>query len=487
MAALLIRTAETLDALDTSLPPGHWCVLLAMDATNVSVDDISGVLVRLLDAGMVYLCTWGPDCERVHDICDEDLVMQEIDGKRPEASDTDHVMTTWHSDEPLADAAWFAVHTAKPAEDYEATFAGTIAMLVGLDADAATQVTAGVEAETTTEESPAEPSDPHTFRDSAAVLVEVCAMVVLIVAGVRWGMRAEGWWIASFVVFITAMMAGLIHVVSRLTIVRLTGKRVSITRPFERLDLPWDEIRACDFDRREGRFAIHRRASGERGKWLPMTRGSDRVFGEMLERAQAKGSPLDPLVRLSGIGPSAFDMASFQDRYRTAWRDIAVETGHEDLAERFTDDNEEREARDALADRVKGAGEIVQALVIDRAYAAVERDDNPLPYVWPMWVGAVGLLSAAVVSAIATTQPLSGRALAIALFGWIFVTATYKLITPLVIAYVVGAILVAGYVALIIAAVMDFEEARLAFVVITGGGLLLTLLTLAAHGEFDGW
>lgn len=52
------------------LPEGTFCVLLACDALGVSVDAVSDAIESLLERGMAYLCSWGPDCERVHDITD---------------------------------------------------------------------------------------------------------------------------------------------------------------------------------------------------------------------------------------------------------------------------------------------------------------------------------------------------------------------------------------------------------------------------------
>jgi hypothetical protein len=109
-----------------------------MDASTVSTDEIAAAIERMLDSGLAYFCAWGPDCERVHDIADEVLLR-----RRPEANYDTDVMTTWHDDESLADAAWFA-SIAFPADEYVGTFVGTVAMLVGLDADAEQQALDGV-------------------------------------------------------------------------------------------------------------------------------------------------------------------------------------------------------------------------------------------------------------------------------------------------------------------------------------------------------
>jgi hypothetical protein len=104
-----------------------YCVLfLAMDARPMSVDEISHTANWALDQGAVYVCAWGPDCERVHDIIDEVLV-----ARNPDATDEDVIMTTWHDDETLEEALWFAVNSAIPAGAYEETCKTLVVIAVG--------------------------------------------------------------------------------------------------------------------------------------------------------------------------------------------------------------------------------------------------------------------------------------------------------------------------------------------------------------------
>ena len=57
---------------------------------------------------------WGPDCERVHDIIDEEDI-----GPNPPPTMDRVVMTTWHDDKSLAEAIWFVLHNSWPDESYE--------------------------------------------------------------------------------------------------------------------------------------------------------------------------------------------------------------------------------------------------------------------------------------------------------------------------------------------------------------------------------
>jgi hypothetical protein len=76
-----------------------FACLIAWDARSARVEELSAIARQLLDAGAVYVCAWGPGCERVHDIFDE-----ERDGPNPLTSTDPVVMTTWHDDESLAEA-----------------------------------------------------------------------------------------------------------------------------------------------------------------------------------------------------------------------------------------------------------------------------------------------------------------------------------------------------------------------------------------------
>jgi len=66
---------------------------------------------QLLKLGCAYLSTWGPDCERVHDIMDK-----VADAESNITSGV--VMTTWHDDESLSEALWYFLNCTHPDEEY---------------------------------------------------------------------------------------------------------------------------------------------------------------------------------------------------------------------------------------------------------------------------------------------------------------------------------------------------------------------------------
>lgn len=103
----------------------RFACLVAWDARGVEATRIAQFARKLLDAGAVYVCTWGPDCERVHDIVDD----EEIGPNPPPAVDR-VVMTTWHANESLAEALWFVLHNSWPDEAYESGCASTLGVAI---------------------------------------------------------------------------------------------------------------------------------------------------------------------------------------------------------------------------------------------------------------------------------------------------------------------------------------------------------------------
>lgn len=127
-----VRRPDEVGSL-AGLPGKHFACLLVWDADVADDATIARVADALLRAGAVYVCAWGRDCERVHGIVDSVLVKTAV------ASDSDTalgVMTTWHSEESLADATWFLLFTAHPDDAYSSTCTSSVAITVGASARA---------------------------------------------------------------------------------------------------------------------------------------------------------------------------------------------------------------------------------------------------------------------------------------------------------------------------------------------------------------
>ena len=94
----------------------HFALFLAMDGRKEVIGDLGEIPRKLIDQGLAYLCAWGDDCERVHDIFDE---VSEFVEKETGKENT--IMTAWHSDESLEDALWFALYCTTPVDHFEET------------------------------------------------------------------------------------------------------------------------------------------------------------------------------------------------------------------------------------------------------------------------------------------------------------------------------------------------------------------------------
>ena len=67
--ALYLETPESFPDAFTLCSPRFVC-LLAWDSWDIDVQRIADFAAKLFDAGAVYVCVWGSDCEGVHDVVD---------------------------------------------------------------------------------------------------------------------------------------------------------------------------------------------------------------------------------------------------------------------------------------------------------------------------------------------------------------------------------------------------------------------------------
>lgn len=106
--SVILEFVATFEAIeDLALPPSPFVMFIAADARSVPVDVVERVAARLLDAGLVVVCVWGEECERVHDIFDGEYVGDGcVERSAP-------LMTTWHDSESLEDAVEFFVGCAE--------------------------------------------------------------------------------------------------------------------------------------------------------------------------------------------------------------------------------------------------------------------------------------------------------------------------------------------------------------------------------------
>ena len=107
--ALYVSETSSLAAWPEAIaePQPHFAAFIAADVTAADDGELREFARRLLAQGAVYACAWGPGCERLHDAFDA-----ERDESVPE------VLTTWHADDTLDEALWFALFASFPDEAY---------------------------------------------------------------------------------------------------------------------------------------------------------------------------------------------------------------------------------------------------------------------------------------------------------------------------------------------------------------------------------
>lgn len=96
-------------ASEINLPSARFVLFVAANTSGIDSPKLVTIAETILKRGATYVCCWGPDCERLHDCFDEADVYHALDDDEAPV-----VMTTWHGDESLEEAAWFALHTASP-------------------------------------------------------------------------------------------------------------------------------------------------------------------------------------------------------------------------------------------------------------------------------------------------------------------------------------------------------------------------------------
>lgn len=79
--------------------------LIIVADEEVSDDWRNQVAEWIWSIGARYVVAWGHSCEEWHDSVDWANLEAFDDGEVP---DKDHIMTSWHVDEPLSEAFWFA-------------------------------------------------------------------------------------------------------------------------------------------------------------------------------------------------------------------------------------------------------------------------------------------------------------------------------------------------------------------------------------------
>jgi hypothetical protein len=138
----LLSAANPADLSGMSVATGskYFVAFVAWDARAQSGGDVARLARMLLDAGCVYFCCWGPGCERVHDIIDEEYSKDGLSVVANESA----IMTTWHDDESLEESVWFALNAAFPDDRFFDDCKSVVAVCIG-SASWATEISKALE------------------------------------------------------------------------------------------------------------------------------------------------------------------------------------------------------------------------------------------------------------------------------------------------------------------------------------------------------
>jgi hypothetical protein len=110
-----------------------FSLALLIDGTRLCNDELFAFAGECLRRGLCYLVAWGPGCERVHDLFDEEVIDDSGNDRYlpANASSDDVVMTTWHAKDTLAQALFFFVYCAFPTQVFEPEWKHRIILSVG--------------------------------------------------------------------------------------------------------------------------------------------------------------------------------------------------------------------------------------------------------------------------------------------------------------------------------------------------------------------
>lgn len=101
------------ELVDFEYPSTYFVLFLAANFNKIQNKAIFEIAKKLINRGLVYICTWGPGCEKAQDAIDLANVMWE-----KEQGKEFLVMSTSHKDESIDEALWFAIFLAIVGDEF---------------------------------------------------------------------------------------------------------------------------------------------------------------------------------------------------------------------------------------------------------------------------------------------------------------------------------------------------------------------------------
>jgi hypothetical protein len=112
----------------------HCAVLVAWDALDTTRDTVVTLSQSLLDQGAVSICSWGRECQFVHEVLTETIVGPNPEIPRYPVS----IMTTQHKRESFEEALWYFLWCSIPDDEFEASCSDALVLSIAQPAHAET-------------------------------------------------------------------------------------------------------------------------------------------------------------------------------------------------------------------------------------------------------------------------------------------------------------------------------------------------------------
>jgi hypothetical protein len=107
-----------------------YFILLIVNNSEVIVNHYGKKAKELINSGLAYLCACGIDCEKIHDIFDEENVRMEID-QEIETDEDNVIMTTWHQDESIKESLFYFLYNTATTEKYYSDCKTSLVLTIG--------------------------------------------------------------------------------------------------------------------------------------------------------------------------------------------------------------------------------------------------------------------------------------------------------------------------------------------------------------------
>jgi hypothetical protein len=111
-SAFIVCAENLLASNPVSIDKAPYILFIASEKLVLSVEVREAR--RWVDAGVAYMCAWGPASSELDDLFDYATFLPEVGTPL-----TFTLMTTWHNKEPLEEALWFAFYNATAPDELE--------------------------------------------------------------------------------------------------------------------------------------------------------------------------------------------------------------------------------------------------------------------------------------------------------------------------------------------------------------------------------